>query len=151
QVRLNPAERYINPGFVLADPACGPGRELEISIVALAGEADGARRLGTQGAVLVRFRHLLSQIRASDIARKRASKIIQGDWPWHPNRPVGDQRSVWKNYQGQRREEYVFWRRPHRLVQIASPHGHAPTRRSQLHLVVTPLNPTRFHYGGATL
>jgi hypothetical protein len=45
---------------------------------------------------------------SSRIARKAASKIIQGDWPWHPNRPVGDTRSSWHNYQGQRRDNMLY-------------------------------------------
>ena len=28
------------------------------------------------------------------------TKIIQGDWVWHPNRGVTDARSVWHNYRG---------------------------------------------------
>jgi prepilin-type N-terminal cleavage/methylation domain-containing protein len=47
-------------------------------------------------------------IRSSEIAKKSASKIIQGDWPWHPNRPVGDKRSAWHNYQGQRRDNMLY-------------------------------------------
>jgi type II secretory pathway pseudopilin PulG len=47
-------------------------------------------------------------IRASEIAKKPVSKIIQGDWPWHPNRPVGDKRSAWHNYQGQRRDNMLY-------------------------------------------
>jgi prepilin-type N-terminal cleavage/methylation domain-containing protein len=47
-------------------------------------------------------------IRASEIAKKAASKIILGDWPWHPNRPVGDTRSSWHNYQGQRRDNMLY-------------------------------------------
>jgi prepilin-type N-terminal cleavage/methylation domain-containing protein len=47
-------------------------------------------------------------IRASEIAKMPVSKIIQGDWPWHPNRPVGDQRSAWHNYQGQRRDNMLY-------------------------------------------
>jgi prepilin-type N-terminal cleavage/methylation domain-containing protein len=46
--------------------------------------------------------------RSNRIGRKPASKIIQGDWPWHPNRPVDDRRSAWHNYQGQRRDNMLY-------------------------------------------
>jgi hypothetical protein len=46
--------------------------------------------------------------RGSRIAKKPSSKIIQGDWPWHPNRPVGDTRSAWHNYQSQRRDNMLY-------------------------------------------
>jgi prepilin-type N-terminal cleavage/methylation domain-containing protein len=40
--------------------------------------------------------------KSGDIGRKPSSKIMQGDWMWHPNRPLNDPRSIWHNYQGQR-------------------------------------------------
>jgi prepilin-type N-terminal cleavage/methylation domain-containing protein len=47
-------------------------------------------------------------IRSTEVAKKPVSKIIQGDWPWHPNRPVDDKRSSWHNYQGQRRDNMLY-------------------------------------------
>jgi prepilin-type N-terminal cleavage/methylation domain-containing protein len=47
-------------------------------------------------------------IHGSQIAKKAATKIILGDWPWHPNRPVDDVRSSWHNYKGQRRENMLY-------------------------------------------
>jgi type II secretory pathway pseudopilin PulG len=47
-------------------------------------------------------------IRSVDIGRKAATKIILGDWPWHPNRPVDDTRSAWHNYKGQRRDNMLY-------------------------------------------
>jgi prepilin-type processing-associated H-X9-DG protein len=46
--------------------------------------------------------------RDNRIGKKTSTKIIQGDWPWHPNRPVGDTRSAWHNYQGQRRCNMLY-------------------------------------------
>jgi prepilin-type N-terminal cleavage/methylation domain-containing protein len=43
----------------------------------------------------------------STIGRRASTKIILGDWPWHPNRPM-DARSVWHNYLGQRRMDQLF-------------------------------------------
>jgi prepilin-type N-terminal cleavage/methylation domain-containing protein len=40
-------------------------------------------------------------MKTSDIAVKPGTKIIQGDWNWHPNRGNTDVRSVWHNYKGQ--------------------------------------------------
>ena len=39
-------------------------------------------------------------MKASEIAVRPSSKIIQGDWPWHPNRGNTDTRSIWHNYKG---------------------------------------------------
>jgi prepilin-type N-terminal cleavage/methylation domain-containing protein len=39
-------------------------------------------------------------IKGSEVAMRSATKIIQGDWVWHPNRGVTDPRSVWHNYRG---------------------------------------------------
>jgi prepilin-type N-terminal cleavage/methylation domain-containing protein len=47
-------------------------------------------------------------IKGSEIGKRPATKVIQGDWPWHPNRPVDDQRSSWHNYAGQRRENMLY-------------------------------------------
>jgi len=39
-------------------------------------------------------------IKGSEVAMRPTTKIIQGDWVWHPNRGVTDARSVWHNYRG---------------------------------------------------
>jgi prepilin-type N-terminal cleavage/methylation domain-containing protein len=40
--------------------------------------------------------------KASDVAKKPTTKIMQGDWMWQPDRPLNDPRAVWHNSQGQR-------------------------------------------------
>lgn len=47
-------------------------------------------------------------IRESEIALRPVTKIIQGDWPWHGNRKIHDQRSVWHNDKGKRIENMLF-------------------------------------------
>ncbi len=47
-------------------------------------------------------------IKASEVVRRPASKIIQGDWPWHANRGVIDPKSVWHNYKGQSHFNMMF-------------------------------------------
>jgi hypothetical protein len=47
-------------------------------------------------------------IKASSIARKPSSKIIQGDWPWHANRNINDSKSAWHNFKGKRHENMLF-------------------------------------------
>jgi len=48
----------------------------------------------------------------SRIALSPTKKIIQGDWPWHANRPVDNDKdyrlSVWHNYRGKRYENMLF-------------------------------------------
>lgn len=44
----------------------------------------------------------------TEIARKPATKIIQGDWPWHANRVLTDSRSEWHNVRGKRSEAMLF-------------------------------------------
>ena len=48
----------------------------------------------------------------SRINLRPATKIIQGDWPWHANRPVDIDRdyrlSLWHNYKGRRYENMLF-------------------------------------------
>jgi prepilin-type N-terminal cleavage/methylation domain-containing protein len=41
-------------------------------------------------------------MKTSDIAVKPGTKIIAGDWIWHPNRGDTDVRSVWHNHKGER-------------------------------------------------
>src|SRR5882724_2549155 len=40
-------------------------------------------------------------IKDSLIAQKPTTKILLGDWIWHPNRPLNLPQSVWHNYKGQ--------------------------------------------------
>ena len=47
-------------------------------------------------------------IKSSEVGRRAATKIIQGDWPWHANRGVVDSKSVWHNYRGQSRVNMLF-------------------------------------------
>ena len=47
-------------------------------------------------------------IKGSDIARKPATKIIQGDWPRHANRALADPRSDWHRMGGRRVEVILF-------------------------------------------
>jgi len=39
-------------------------------------------------------------MKSGDISVAPATKIIQGDWIWHPNRGNTDVRSVWHNNKG---------------------------------------------------
>jgi prepilin-type N-terminal cleavage/methylation domain-containing protein len=39
-------------------------------------------------------------MKLSEIALSSANKIIQGDWPWHPNRGWDNPKSQWHNYKG---------------------------------------------------
>jgi len=47
-------------------------------------------------------------IKATEIARKPSTKVIQGDWPWHANRVITDTRSEWHNVRGKRSEAMLF-------------------------------------------
>jgi len=47
-------------------------------------------------------------IKSGEVGRRPASKIIQGDWPWHANRGVVDPKSIWHNYRGQSRFTMLF-------------------------------------------
>ena len=47
-------------------------------------------------------------IKGSEVARKPSTKIIQGDWHWHGNRGLTDNRSVWHNYKGKARYNMAF-------------------------------------------
>ena len=41
-------------------------------------------------------------IKSSDIAKKPANKILQGDWTWHGNRDPNNSLAIWHNYRGKR-------------------------------------------------
>jgi prepilin-type N-terminal cleavage/methylation domain-containing protein/prepilin-type processing-associated H-X9-DG protein len=47
-------------------------------------------------------------IKASEVAVAPVTKIIQGDWIWHPNRGTTDPRSIWHNYRGSSRMNMLF-------------------------------------------
>jgi prepilin-type N-terminal cleavage/methylation domain-containing protein len=51
---------------------------------------------------------LANGIKASEVARSPANKIIHGDWPWHGNRDTNDPKDVWHNFKGQRYENMLF-------------------------------------------
>lgn len=44
----------------------------------------------------------------TDFAKRPASKIIMGDWIWHPNRPLNLLQAKWHNYRGKRRLNMLF-------------------------------------------
>ena len=47
-------------------------------------------------------------IKGSEVAKRPASKVIQGDWHWHGNRGLTDKRSVWHNFKGHARYNMAF-------------------------------------------
>ncbi len=47
-------------------------------------------------------------IKASEIALKPATKIIQADWPWQANRVMNDPHSEWHNTRDRRSEAVLF-------------------------------------------
>jgi prepilin-type N-terminal cleavage/methylation domain-containing protein/prepilin-type processing-associated H-X9-DG protein len=47
-------------------------------------------------------------IKASEVARRPSTKIIQGDFNWHGNRGLKDPRSIWHNFKGQARYNMAF-------------------------------------------
>lgn len=47
-------------------------------------------------------------IKESRVAQKPTTKIIQGDWPWHANRNIEHNKSIWHNYKGKRYENMLF-------------------------------------------
>lgn len=47
-------------------------------------------------------------IKATEVGRRPATKIIQGDWIWHANRDPNDARHIWHNYKGQERMVMLF-------------------------------------------
>ena len=57
---------------------------------------------------LARGSYEATPIKASEVALRPATKIIQGDWPWHANRGVVDPKSIWHNYKGQSRFNMIF-------------------------------------------
>jgi prepilin-type N-terminal cleavage/methylation domain-containing protein/prepilin-type processing-associated H-X9-DG protein len=49
-----------------------------------------------------------NSIRSSEIGVKAASKIIQGDWVWHMNRDLVDNRNQWHSYKGRRVVNFLW-------------------------------------------
>ena len=47
-------------------------------------------------------------IKASEVGKKPTTKIILGDWPWHPNRDTSNPRLQWHNYAGIRYMNMLF-------------------------------------------
>jgi prepilin-type N-terminal cleavage/methylation domain-containing protein len=47
-------------------------------------------------------------ITEAEVGRRPVTKIIQGDRPWHGNRGLTDARTIWHNYQGQRRMVMLY-------------------------------------------
>ena len=47
-------------------------------------------------------------MKGSEIAIKPATKLIQGDWPWPPNRVCSDPRSEWHNVRSKRVNVMLF-------------------------------------------
>jgi prepilin-type N-terminal cleavage/methylation domain-containing protein len=47
-------------------------------------------------------------IKMSEVARKPASKIICGDWPWAGNRSDNDPKELWHNDKGKRFENMLY-------------------------------------------
>ncbi|MCE2827581.1 MAG: type II secretion system GspH family protein [Verrucomicrobium sp.] len=50
----------------------------------------------------------IPSIKASEVALRPSTKIIQGDWIWHANRDVLKPRSQWHNYKGKNRMMMLF-------------------------------------------
>jgi prepilin-type N-terminal cleavage/methylation domain-containing protein/prepilin-type processing-associated H-X9-DG protein len=47
-------------------------------------------------------------IKGSEVAKKASTKLISGDWNWHGNRGLFDERSQWHNFKGEARYNMVF-------------------------------------------
>lgn len=47
-------------------------------------------------------------IKATEVALRSVTKLICGDWPWHPNRGVNDPHDNWHNYKGRRWMNLLF-------------------------------------------
>ncbi len=42
----------------------------------------------------------IKPIKMTEVSLKPTTKIIQGDWIWHANRDVNQQRGQWHNFRG---------------------------------------------------
>jgi len=47
-------------------------------------------------------------IKATEVSQRPATKILCGDWPWHPNRGVNDPHDDWHNFKGRRWMNMLF-------------------------------------------
>jgi prepilin-type processing-associated H-X9-DG protein len=47
-------------------------------------------------------------IKASEVAKRPSTKVIQGDFNWHGNRGVENERSIWHNFKGEARYNMAF-------------------------------------------
>ena len=47
-------------------------------------------------------------IKLGELARKPATKVIQGDWPWPGNRPRSSPQTSWHGFPGKRSENMLF-------------------------------------------
>ena len=50
----------------------------------------------------------VTPMKTSGLAGNVATKIIQGDWVWHPNRANTDPKSVWHNFRGKSLSVMIF-------------------------------------------
>ena len=50
----------------------------------------------------------VTPMKTSNLTGNVATKIIQGDWVWHPNRANTDAKSVWHNYRGKSLSVMLF-------------------------------------------
>ena len=81
-----------------------------------------------------KFYQVSEPMKASEIARKPTSKIIQGDWPWHANRVISDTRSEWHNVRGKRARLIAAGRerfRQRRRRQLAYPRNQGVSLQHQ--------------------
>ena len=75
-------------------------------LVQWAGDFSRVRRVTGRGTKL--YTPPIGPIKFWEIAQRPASKIIQGDWPWHGNRNVNEKHSIWHNKPGQRAMVMLF-------------------------------------------
>ena len=47
-------------------------------------------------------------IREAEVARRPATKILQGDWVWHSNRNTTDRQNIWHNFKGRRIDVMLY-------------------------------------------
>ncbi len=47
-------------------------------------------------------------IKESEISRRPTTKVIMGDWIWHPNRPLNTPEAIWHNFKGERRLNMLY-------------------------------------------
>jgi prepilin-type processing-associated H-X9-DG protein len=47
-------------------------------------------------------------MKASEVAKKASTKIVQGDWLWHGSRDLLTKKGQWHNYKGKRVVNMLF-------------------------------------------